>query len=63
MRHVIILTGARPSIFFNRSKIGRKNFSYPAAARISSMPKVTTASTPSSPTHCGVMSLGKSRWG
>ncbi len=28
-----------------------------------SRPEVTTHSTPSSPTHCGVMSLGKSRWG
>ena len=53
------LTGARPSIFFNRSKMGLKKFSYFGASRMSSIPNVTTASTPFSPTHCGVISLGK----
>src|SRR3954464_4507242 len=54
-----MLTGARPSIFFNRSSNGRKNFSYGSLARMSSTPNVTTASTPVSPTHCGVVNFGK----
>ena len=41
----------------NRSR----NASYRADSRRSSMPRMTTASTPGSPSHCGVVSLGKSR--
>ena len=59
---LLMLTGARPSIFFRRRRIGRRNSSYFLESRMSSMARMTTASTPSSPTHCGVMSFGKSRW-
>ena len=57
---VMMLTGARPSICFSRSRIGRRYASYfVRAPRMSSMARMTTASTPGSPTHCGVVELGE----
>src|SRR5262245_41250759 len=60
---VMMLTGALPSIGCRRRRIGRRKVSYLAGSRMSSMARMTTASTPSSPTHCGVISLGNLAWG
>jgi len=54
-----MLTSARPSICLSRSRIGRRNDSYFCGSRRSSIERTTTASTPGSPTHCGVINLGK----
>ena len=59
---VMMLTGARPSIFLSRSRIGRRYASHFSCPRMSSMARTTTASTPCSPTHCGVISLGNLPW-
>jgi len=57
----MMLTGPRPSIFFKRSMMGRKHFSYGSVLRMSSMDSTTTASTPGSPIHWGVTSLGAAK--
>jgi hypothetical protein len=54
----MMLTGARPSIFFSRSRMGRRNASYFAGSRMSSIARMTAASTPGSPIHCGVTNFG-----
>ena len=51
-------SGARPSIFASRSRIGRRNASYFAGCRMSSIDNTMAASTPGSPIHCGVTSFG-----
>ena len=60
---VMMLTGARPSMALSRSRSAEDNASYRAVSRMSSMASTTTASTPGSPTHIGVKSLGESGWG
>jgi len=54
----MMLSGARPSIFFRRSRMGRRKASYFAGSDMSSIERIATASTPSSPIHWGVVSFG-----
>src|SRR5262245_3553510 len=42
---------------FRRSMIGRRNASYFGASRMSSIARMTTAFTPGSPIHCGVVNF------
>jgi len=56
--------GGRPSSFIQALEDrAQSRASYFFESRMSSMARMTTASTPGSPTHCGVVSLGKSRFG